>query len=77
MEKTLIAFLDYFNYSTLVPAAILLGLAPFFPQPHLWEKLVMLKNGTLAKPIDIFDLIMHATPLLILAAKAGRDHLSR
>jgi len=55
--------------STLVIAALFLGLAPFFPEPHLWEKLKMLSDGTLSKPIDIFDLFMHGTPLLLLILK--------
>jgi hypothetical protein len=45
-----------------------LGLAPYNP-PHLWEKLVMLKNGTLKRPVDWFDLFMHATPWGLLFLK--------
>lgn len=52
-----------------VIAALTLGLAPFFPEPHLLEKLRMLFQGTLTRPIDIFDLLMHAAPFLVLAAK--------
>lgn len=55
--------------STLVIAALFLGLAPFVPEPHLWEKLKMLSDGTLSKPIDIFDLFMHGTPLILLILK--------
>jgi hypothetical protein len=29
----------------------------------------MLADGTLSKPIDIFDLLMHGTPWLILIGK--------
>ncbi|MBT4762039.1 MAG: RND transporter [Bdellovibrionaceae bacterium] len=47
-----------------------LGLAPFTP-PHIYEKLVMLFNGKLVKPIDIFDFIMHAVPWIILIIKVG------
>ena len=43
-----------------------LGLAPFTPEPHVWEKLKMLAAGELVKAIDIFDLLMHATPWLLL-----------
>ncbi|MBI4664866.1 MAG: hypothetical protein HY751_00505 [Nitrospinae bacterium] len=67
--------LDSIPYSLLIPLAVALALAPFSPMPHLVEKLIMLKNGVLTKPIDIFDLIMHATPLLILAAKLMKDYL--
>ena len=53
-----------------------LGLAPFTP-PHVVEKLRMLIAGRLVKPIDIFDLLMHGTPWLLLAAKAVRTVLMR
>lgn len=49
-----------------------LGLAPFLPEPHLWEKLKMLAHGTLTRPIDIFDLLYHAIPMALLLAKLAR-----
>lgn len=55
--------------STLVIISLLLGMAPFSPEPHLWEKLKMLFDGSLAKPIDIFDLFMHGTPVILLGLK--------
>ena len=70
------AWLDNIPYAPLILAALLLGLAPFFPMPHLVEKLIMLKNGTLTKPIDIFDLLFHSTPLLLLGIKVAKDLLS-
>ncbi len=63
------AWLDRIPYGPLILVAIVLGLAPFVPEPHLWEKLKMLAHGDLRKPIDIFDLFLHATPLLLLALK--------
>jgi hypothetical protein len=65
-------WLDRIPLTALVIAAIALGLAPFTPEPHLWQKLKMLANGTLARPIDIFDLIMHASLPLLLAVKLIR-----
>ncbi|MDH4189732.1 MAG: RND transporter [Betaproteobacteria bacterium] len=62
-------WLDKIPLAPLVVLALLLGLAPFAPEPHVWEKLKMLAGGTLARPIDIFDLILHGTPFLLLAAK--------
>ena len=56
-------------YTVLVPAALLLGLAPFRPEPHLVQKLRMLIQGTLVQPIDIFDLFMHSAPSLLLIGK--------
>ena len=65
-------WLERVPYHILVPMALLLGLAPFAPEPHLWQKLKMLAAGTLVKPIDIFDLLLHATPLILLLLKLGR-----
>ena len=62
-------WLDRIPYSLLVPLAAVMALAPFVPEPHLWEKLKMLSAGTLVRPIDIFDLFLHGTPLLLLALK--------
>jgi hypothetical protein len=56
-------------WAMLLPLAILLGLAPFQPQPHLVEKIIMLTQGTLNHPRDIFDLFFHISPLLLIAAK--------
>ncbi len=55
--------------SVLVIASLTLGLAPFVPEPHIWEKLKMLAAGTLTQPIDIFDLTMHGLPWLLLLLK--------
>ena len=49
--------------------AATLGLAPFTPEPHIWEKIKMIKAGTLKRPIDIFDFFLHAAPFAVLAAK--------
>jgi hypothetical protein len=67
---------DRIPLSVLVIAAVLLGLAPVFPQPHLWEKLVMLMNGELWRPVDVFDLLVHGGPLLLVVWKIKRDYSS-
>jgi hypothetical protein len=64
-------WLDKIPYTVIVPLAVVLALAPFAPEPHLWEKLKMLFAGTLVRPIDIFDLFLHGAPLLILLLKLG------
>jgi hypothetical protein len=68
-------WLDKIPFSTLIIISLTLGLAPFTPEPHVWEKLKMLADGTLAKPIDIFDLFMHGTSWLLLGLKAIRHFL--
>lgn len=48
-------------------AALSLGLAPFFPEPHIWQKLKWLFQGAVGfQPIDWFDLVLHGTPWLLL-----------
>lgn len=60
-----------------IPLPVLIVLAVFFAMvpvgaPHLWEKLGMLLDGTLSKPIDIFDLFMHGTPSVLLIIRLVR-----
>lgn len=62
-------WLDKIPLGPLILLAIFMSLAPFKPQPHLWEKLNMLVAGTLAKPIDIFDLFWHSFPLVLVVIK--------
>ncbi len=66
------AWLDEFPLGLVAMAALLLGLAPFVPEPHLWEKLKMLFAGTLVRPLDIFDLLLHGTPVVVLVLKLIR-----
>jgi len=66
------AWIDSLPLTTLIMVALLLGLAPFVPEPHLFEKMRMLMAGTLVKPIDIFDLLMHGAPVVLLMVKLGR-----
>ncbi len=66
------AWLDRISLGPLVIIAVVLGLAPFSPEPHLVEKLRMLAQGNLSRPIDIFDLFMHGTPVVLLILKLVR-----
>jgi hypothetical protein len=55
--------------SLLIVLCLTLGLAPFTPQPHLWEKLEMLVAADLVRPIDMFDLLLHGAPWILLILK--------
>jgi len=68
-------WLDKVPFSTLIIVSLTLGLAPFMPEPHVVEKLKMLVDGSLAKPIDIFDLLMHGTPWILLILKTIREFI--
>ncbi len=61
--------LNQMPWSIVIILFVTLGLAPYTPQPHLFEKLQMLSNGELRQSIDIFDLLFHASPLAILILK--------
>jgi hypothetical protein len=65
----LLARLRDLPWSYLVLACLTLGLAPFRPEPHVVEKLGMLVAGTLTAPLDVFDLLLHAAPWLLLGLK--------
>lgn len=60
----------------LIPLALMatfMVLAPFQPEPHLWQKLKMLAAGTLIKPVDIFDLFWHGVWPVLFTIRAYRE----
>ncbi len=67
------SFIDRIPLQTLLIATVFLGLSPFVPEPHLWQKLKMLVAGDLVKPIDIFDMVFHASPAILLTIKLIRN----
>jgi hypothetical protein len=60
-------------YWVLVPLAALLAAAPLGQEPHLVEKTRLLLAGDLRRPLDIFDLVLHGGPLLLLVVKGMAD----
>lgn len=66
------AFIDNMPLWIAIAMALTLGLAPFVPEPHIVEKLRMLAAGTMTRPLDIFDLMLHAAPWLMLLIKVVR-----
>jgi len=69
---SLLQQIDKIPLLPLVVIAVFFSLAPLHPEPHLLEKIRMLFNGELVKPLDIFDLCMHATPLIVLVIRLLR-----
>lgn len=65
-------WIDRIPLPVLVLVAGWLAIAPVFPEPHLIEKLRMLSQGALHQPMDIFDLLLHAAPLLLLLVRLWR-----
>ncbi len=68
----MLKWIDSFPFPLLVIGAIFLGGAPFVPEPHIVEKLKMLAAGSLRRPLDIFDLCYHVSPLILLLLKTVR-----
>lgn len=68
--------LNKIPYSLLIILSLTLGLAPFTPMPHLVEKITMLLVGNLVRAVDFFDLVMHASPIVLLIVKIGYSLLS-
>jgi hypothetical protein len=73
LPEIAMAVLDQIDWSLILLACATLGLAPFVPEPHIWEKLKLLVAGELTKPLDILDFLMHGAPFLVLAAKVVRE----
>ncbi len=67
-------WLDRIPVPLLMALAAWMAFAPFTPEPHLVEKLRMLLLGTLTRPLDVFDLLFHVAPLLLLALRLWRRH---
>ncbi|PJA32290.1 MAG: hypothetical protein CO187_04755 [Zetaproteobacteria bacterium CG_4_9_14_3_um_filter_53_7] len=70
-------WLDELPWIALIAIAVLMAMLPFQPEPHLTEKLKMLVDGTLSKPLDIFDLFWHMLPMILLVVKFKRSRNQR
>lgn len=68
----MLRWLDKLPLAPLAVAAVVLGLSPSLSEPHLWQKLKLLFTGELNQPIDLLDLLMHASLLLVLVLKLLR-----
>ena len=66
------SFLDRIPFQPVIIMSIFLALAPFVPEPHLWQKAKMLMAGELTQLIDIGDVAFHLAPSIVLIAKLIR-----
>lgn len=73
LMRNFIAWIDRTPVWIFALFAATLGLSPWVPEPHLVEKIRWLFEGTLSRPLDIFDLLFHAVPWLLLGIKLSRD----
>ncbi len=70
-------FIETMPTAVLAVGAGLLLLAPFVPEPHLVEKFRMFQSGALHKPLDIADVFVHLSGVIILLMHLGRRALRR
>ena len=69
----IIAWIDRTPVWLFVLLVATLGLSPWVPEPHIVEKIRWLFQGELTRPLDIFDLVLHAVPWLLLGTKLSRE----
>jgi hypothetical protein len=70
-------WIDKLPVKALFVVAVFFALAPIKPEPHLLEKLRMLSEGALTRPVDIFDLFMHSVPTALLVIRLIRIQLNK
>jgi len=71
-----VRFIDRLPWTYVILFCLTLGLAPYLPMPHVAEKLTMLFQGTLHRPIDIFDLFLHGSPWVLAGVKGVRQRVA-
>ena len=65
-------YIDRIPFPLLIVITVFMLGAPFVPEPHLVEKMRMLGEGTLTRPLDVFDVFWHLLPATLLAVKIVR-----
>ena len=55
------------NWKIIILLCLTLGLAPYFPEPHIWGKINWVAGGAVGmEPLDWFDLVFHGIPFILL-----------
>lgn len=55
------------DFRLVILLCLTLGLAPFFPEPHIWGKLKWISGGAKGmQAIDWFDVVLHGFPWVLL-----------
>lgn len=55
------------DWKILLLACLTIGLAPFFPEPHVWAKLRWVAGGAKGMEVmDWIDLTLHGLPWILL-----------
>lgn len=55
------------NWKIVLLLCLTLGLAPYFPEPHILGKVKWIMGGAAGmKPMDWFDVLLHGFPFVLL-----------
>ncbi len=55
------------DWKIILLLCLTLGLAPFFPEPHIVGKLKWIAGGVAGmQPMDWFDVLLHGLPWILL-----------
>lgn len=55
------------NWKLIILLCLTLGLAPFFPEPHIWGKIRWIVGGANGMAfMDWFDVLLHGFPFILL-----------
>ena len=59
--------LFYNNWKLIIIGCLTLGMAPFFPEPHIWGKIKWVAGGATGMTFkDWFDILLHGVPFVLL-----------
>ena len=57
----------YNNWKLIIIGCLTLGMAPFFPEPHIWGKVKWVAGGATGMSFkDWFDILLHGLPFILL-----------
>jgi hypothetical protein len=55
------------DWKLIILLSLTLGLAPFYPEPHIWGKIKWIAGGANGMQLmDWFDTLFHGFPFLLL-----------
>ena len=77
LAKTPTYNLFYNNWKLIIIGCLTLGMAPFFPEPHIWGKIKWVAGGATGMTFkDWFDILLHGVPFVLLIRIASIKILS-
>lgn len=66
------------NWKLIILLCLTLGMAPFFPEPHVWGKIKWVAGGAVGmNAMDWFDLVFHGFPFVLLLRKTMLSVIKR